>query len=971
MRKLLLTLAVLCGTVSAWAETYDGIYTIGVDANIQRGYLAAGENYGDYPVLSDITWEQYMDNSTTAIENGKNWYITTRDEGATYYIYNVGLGKFLVGTGSQINFGNAPYAWTIVPNGDYFNIGDVAYTDKWLSGGCSRAAANRPIAYDTNENDGGAKHTIVAVEDGTTTFETQIAAADAVIEKFFLPKTYAANKQALFLKNSTTNLYMTITATEGTNHNSGGVQIKAKEATTSLSQVFFLEDAAGQFKIKSASGHYLTAFPSWGYKATATDSDNAKHFIEPSDDTYTLKSTLGYVGSNNDATSDGSWMYSNHPSTNTNIYWTFEVAAESDVVTLQLPEVKKALDAAKNAADAAKTAHTTLTEEQKTSISNAVTFAEAAYASAETALTHASVADAQDAIAAIYTTIDAEIYVWNVNDLSNTVCYTVATESRGAWYSEDAQLNGTVEKNATYSIADQNQQFAFIKSEKGNYYLYSVAQSKFVSKSGDYTTLTETPAQTVSFKESTGASKANFPWVIALDGQYQMGISTGYTPDVITFYNSTSDGGNMVRLEVAASFDATNALTKINTYETRLEKINALETAIIKAQKMVDAEGDALGYYSTSNDNATTDLAAIVEFKNNITDATELDEIEAQIAVAMAITASYTLNLPEAGKFYRFKHPTENAYMLSNIYSENNNRLAMGTLEENKTASVFYYTAEGALLSYAKGQYLPKAVANGNWTCLAVGSEAPSVTFGAGTTIGRLGFYIGDDATRAYYSGNKSFVNAGGNIAANEGYDWVIEEVEWLPVPVNTEVGYATIYSPVELDLSYGRFKAYTATINEAGTAITLTEQSVVPANTGVVLEYQEGATIENGYVFLQIKETTLTDVKSELRGTFADSYVADDAYILAKPEGYAAGFYKAKKNYEDGTKFLNNGFKAYLPKPASSEARFYVFDFGTETGIEGIESENAKAEIYDLSGRRVQNVQKGLYIVNGKKVIK
>ena len=394
----------------------------------------------------------------------------------------------------------------------------------------------------------------------------------------------------------------------------------------------------------------------------------------------------------------------------------------------------------------------------------------------------------------------------------------------------------------------------------------------------------------------------------------------------------------------------------------------ALQNRITEVQTILTNCTGEIGYYNT-----TEELPAQIATAQAVLDGGS-KEISAYTDALTALNAgvdALTIVMPTKSAFYRFKHPTSDAYMLSDIYSEDNNRLAMGTLEENKTASVFYYTAEGALLSYAKGQYLPKAVQNGNWTCLPAGSEAPTVTFGAGTTIGRLGFYIGDDATRAYYSGNESFVNAGGNIATNEGYDWVIEEVEWLPVPVNTEVGYATIYSPVELALSHDRFKAYTATINEAGTAITLTEQSVVPANTGVVLEYQEGAEIENGYVLLQIKETTLTGVESELRGTFADSYVADDAYILAKPEGYEAGFYKAKKNYENGTKFLNNGFKAYLPKLASSEARFYVFDFGTETGIEGIESENAKAEIYDLSGRRVQNAQKGLYIVNGKKVIK
>ena len=39
-------------------------------------------------------------------------------------------------------------------------------------------------------------------------------------------------------------------------------------------------------------------------------------------------------------------------------------------------------------------------------------------------------------------------------------------------------------------------------------------------------------------------------------------------------------------------------------------------------------------------------------------------------------------------------------------------------------------------------------------------------------------------------------------------------------------------------------------------------------------------------------------------------------------------------------------------------------------TGISGIPAINADATIYDLSGRRVEKATKGVYIVNGKKVI-
>jgi hypothetical protein len=90
-------------------------------------------------------------------------------------------------------------------------------------------------------------------------------------------------------------------------------------------------------------------------------------------------------------------------------------------------------------------------------------------------------------------------------------------------------------------------------------------------------------------------------------------------------------------------------------------------------------------------------------------------------------------------------------------------------------------------------------------------------------------------------------------------------------------------------------------------------------------------------------------------------------------------GLYKATLNKDaegaDGTThFLNNANKAYLPAATGAESRFLVFNFGDDnaTAIEGIEAEStANAVVYDLAGRRVQKAQKGLYIVNGKKVIK
>ena len=62
---------------------------------------------------------------------------------------------------------------------------------------------------------------------------------------------------------------------------------------------------------------------------------------------------------------------------------------------------------------------------------------------------------------------------------------------------------------------------------------------------------------------------------------------------------------------------------------------------------------------------------------------------------------------------------------------------------------------------------------------------------------------------------------------------------------------------------------------------------------------------------------------------------------------------------------------KAYLTVSGSSQARALTFD-GETTGILSIENQmdSFKGEFYNLSGQRVSAPTRGLYIVNGKKVV-
>ena len=138
----------------------------------------------------------YQQNSTQAIENGKYWYITSTNGGESYYIYNVALGKFLVGTGTQINFGDNPYLWKIYSHATgYLNIEDAHNSGKFLSGGCGRQASNRPMAYDSNKDDGGALYTLTKVGDVASTFANAIAMSDC---KIFLHEIQTSGREVAF-----------------------------------------------------------------------------------------------------------------------------------------------------------------------------------------------------------------------------------------------------------------------------------------------------------------------------------------------------------------------------------------------------------------------------------------------------------------------------------------------------------------------------------------------------------------------------------------------------------------------------------------------------------------------------------------------------------------------------------------------------------------------------------------------------
>ena len=104
------------------------------------------------------------------------------------------------------------------------------------------------------------------------------------------------------------------------------------------------------------------------------------------------------------------------------------------------------------------------------------------------------------------------------------------------------------------------------------------------------------------------------------------------------------------------------------------------------------------------------------------------------------------------------------------------------------------------------------------------------------------------------------------------------------------------------------------------------------------------------------------------MEGTLKNEYITKEAYVLGKVDG-VVGLYKADMA---GGVWLNNANKAYLPATAANGAASYSFRFGEgTTAIENVVVENEVKAIFDLTGRKVEEITApGIYIINGKKVL-
>ena len=180
---------------------------------------------------------------------------------------------------------------------------------------------------------------------------------------------------------------------------------------------------------------------------------------------------------------------------------------------------------------------------------------------------------------------------------------------------------------------------------------------------------------------------------------------------------------------------------------------------------------------------------------------------------------------------------------------------------------------------------------------------------------------------------------------------------------VITSAGMSTYYTDCALDFMGDNIYAYTVT--DGTNKVTYNKVDVVPANTAVVLRsVNEGAASE----LIPVSNDATATATSALKGTLTDIYVTT-GYVLNNGSN-GVGFYKANPEANDGQGTKIAAHRAYLP--ATSGAKDFIgVDFDSvATAISAVETESETNNVYDLQGRKVMNPAKGLYIVNGKKVV-
>jgi len=492
---------------------------------------------------------------------------------------------------------------------------------------------------------------------------------------------------------------------------------------------------------------------------------------------------------------------------------------------------------------------------------------------------------------------------------------------------------------------------------------------------------TRSIANTVSLTLQTSANYVNWTEV----GTF----STVDGKQSISFANTTA------KLYYRIKFTGGNAQV------TQIEYYKFVDPTVVQAPEFVDGEAKFTGSTTVKLESPTE--GATIKYSTNGVDWSDYAEagitlVETTTVKAQAFKDGMTASAVVSKSFCNaadVESATWNLRVEPTGQNETTGATWTDDTNHNPTHAVMSYSAQVSPTTYGGTTF-----ANGETLQFKAltGYQIVSITITAAESKNIVGYTTGwDNATAEANGAVLTVTPEDGTLLVSVRIDVsgknpptpsaLSVEVECAPVATYitttiSSVGFSTLYYQnlnLEVPADVTAY-TYNVTNNKLTKGVPYATGAVIPAGEAVVLEGTAG-----NHDFKVTKTTTATkDENNALRGfDEANTTVGDDAeveyyfYALMRGKnGGPVGFYWMTT---DGSAFTSAANKAYLALPKSmfdesdEEVTVKGFAFGEDdaTAIQTIESAVEDGAIYNVAGQRLQKMQKGINIVNGKKILK
>ena len=610
--------------------------------------------------------------------------------------------------------------------------------------------------------------------------------------------------------------------------------------------------------------------------------------------------------------------------------------------------------------------------------------------------------DLSEAVAKINAGETPDVYQIRAKDNARGVLYAGNAAGNGA--NDDGEMSTA---GSTYNMKGYNdfasvavnqnnayQQFAFIEW-KGKTYLYNIGTHSYVHNAGGYFAFSQTNQEAVELQAVTSSGNTAYKLLKFLTsntfltfsnggGRHAVNPQTGKTP-------SETDGGDLI------------AVNAIGQNLTPAEWAKAVSLFVLPAAKSLVASAEGMGLPSAEGKAAISTMITNLEAALEAGTATYAQVVALQEAVDNCPVA-----MPQSGKAYTIKFKHMNGAYTYFYWDEANGKLALGKGETLPETAKFICRQVGDQYAFVNnaGKYLTwrnnktadgynsgKGVTDAydpdqNLFTLAPIAASTNVVADADFLAGTLSI-TGKRANGSVgvfvIKAEGKFDGAGDPYVTKWPYYYSSAAIFTETTYPNTVTFKATDLTDGENAVALATFSAPFATVLPEGVTAYSVKQDAenntilnvealtgqaLPANTGFILAGMEGANV----TMVPATDETLVNATGTLLQHSAGAAKALNQdggfdFILGSKNEHVA-FYRV--NDAANVLPMNRAYLHLDENPFSLGTLHMNFGGNTTTAIQGVQNgQQLQAPIYDLSGRRVQQLQKGgIYIQGGKKFI-